>query len=83
MTDTDRNSIALPVPVTDPDARVRAAFDAARRMLGQLEINRLALSVSNIKAQTINVDHAERLIREDACGVLDWLAGALGVEVRE
>lgn len=68
MLDTDRNSIALPNTATDPDARVRAAFDAARRMLKQLEINRLA-----------SIDHAERLIREDACVVLDWLKAAIGV----
>lgn len=72
MSDTDRNSIALPGTATGPDARVRAAFDAARRMLKRLEINRLA-----------SIDHAERFIREDACVVLDWLAGALGVEVGE
>lgn len=72
MLDTDRNSIALPDTATDPDASVRDAFDAARRMLGQLEINRLA-----------SIDHAQRLIREDACVVLDWLEALIGVEVGE
>lgn len=69
MSDTDRNSIALPGTATDPDARVRDAFDAATAEAEQIVIVPFASNKEN-----------EGRIRREVVAILRRLAGALGVE---
>lgn len=69
MTDTDRNSIALPGTATDPDARVRDAFDAAIAEAEQIVI---------VPGFASNKENEGR-IRREVVAILRRLAGALGV----